>query len=146
MRVAVACVCVAAASAAALALTDTLLLLRSTAGLLRRSAPLVALHDVGTRYMAALDARPLSTKCITALLLFAVADMAAQTVSKSGSLSAGRVARFSLWGALIAAPLIHLWYQFLNQFFTAHFLALGIWSCAFVKSVVDQAVYLVSCY
>jgi hypothetical protein len=142
MRIVVFVVCASALCAAVLALTDAALLLRAAVLHARLLAPVVALHDAGTLYMASLAARPLSTKCLTALLLFTVADLVAQLMTAPGWPSGWRVLRFALWGALIAAPLLHVWYQFLNQFFSTHFLALGVWSNAIAQSAVDQGVYL----
>jgi protein Mpv17 len=93
------------------------------------------------KYLWALEKRELATKSATALVLFSVSDAVAQIITSSSALSIVRVLRFAAWGSVMGAPLLHLWYNFLANFFGRHLAPLGVWYQAFLMSSVDQALF-----
>lgn len=104
----------------------------------------LALHaavvQASSGYMSALDTRPLQTKSSTAFVLFACSDTAAQVITIGGVPKMARIARFAFWGGFAAAPLLHVWYNFLGQFFLRYML-IGVWESAILMSVVDQVFF-----
>jgi hypothetical protein len=97
--------------------------------------------QIPSLYMIVLEAHPLQTKCFTALVLFAIADVAAQMFTPTSALHVWRVARFSLWGAAVGAPLFHLWYPFLARLFRNQ-LSRSMWFGALLMSIVDQFLFM----
>jgi hypothetical protein len=80
-----------------------------------------AIDSAWAAYAAALDASPLVVKSITACLLTAAADYAAQAIEARRTTRADahidmrRVARFALFGLVLQAPWNHFYYQMLDN-------------------------------
>jgi hypothetical protein len=98
-------------------------------------------QQIPSFYMIVLEAHPLRTKCFTGLVLFAMADVAAQMFTSNCALHVRRVAFFALWGAAVGAPLFHLWYPFLAWLF-GNQLSYSMWFGALLMSLVDQFLFM----
>lgn len=95
---------------------------------------------VSRSYVLALKSHPLQVKCATAFVLFAASDLLAQSMVSQGLPNVYRVLRFALWGALAAGPLLHIWYNFLNNFFNG-FNSIGVWQSAILMSIINELIF-----
>ncbi|KAI3737205.1 hypothetical protein L2E82_27200 [Cichorium intybus] len=68
-------------------------------------------------YLKMLDVRPIPTKSISAGLIYAAADLTAQTMTMeaSGSLDLIRTIRMAIFGLLLLGPTQHVWFNFLGR-------------------------------
>ncbi|XP_031572597.1 protein sym-1-like [Actinia tenebrosa] len=92
-------------------------------------------------YNATLKRRPLITKCVTSGVLYGLGDVVAQKIwSPETKLDRQRILRGIVYGTIIAAPLGHLHFNFL-EWLVVKKVAVRLALVPFVKVFIDQFVY-----
>lgn len=68
-------------------------------------------------YLGMLDSHPLTTKAVTASLIYAAADLTSQalTLPPSGSFDSMRTLRMAAYGLVLLGPSQHLWFNFVSR-------------------------------
>mmetsp|Transcript_70328 Transcript_70328/g.228596 ORF Transcript_70328/g.228596 Transcript_70328/m.228596 type:complete len:246 (-) Transcript_70328:218-955(-) len=67
-------------------------------------------------YLAALASQPVRTKALTSAVISSFGNLFCQIVVESrGTVDAGRLLRFALLNAFYVAPVLHVWFGFLNR-------------------------------
>ncbi|KAI3445903.1 hypothetical protein Pfo_002568 [Paulownia fortunei] len=89
-------------------------------------------------YLSMLKTRPIATKCITASLIYAAADISSQTIvmETMEQYDLMRTLRMAGYGMLILGPSVHYWYNFMSRVFPKRDLL-----STFKKMALGQTVY-----
>mmetsp|Transcript_98903 Transcript_98903/g.251056 ORF Transcript_98903/g.251056 Transcript_98903/m.251056 type:complete len:242 (-) Transcript_98903:301-1026(-) len=76
----------------------------------------VAVTALWAAYLAALASQPVITKAVTSAVISSFGNLFCQIVVEGrGTVDAGRLLRFALLNAFYVAPVLHVWFGFLNR-------------------------------